>query len=399
MASKHIKQVIDDTINDHDKILREISLKIHDNPEPGNKEYKAFKLLTDYLENEGFTVKRSVVGLETAFTAEYSNGKPGRRIGFCSEYDALPGIGHACGHNLIAITGVACALAVKKLLEDNLLSGSVTLFGTPAEESSSGKTQFVQTGTLQKMVDFAMMLHPAPGNGIYVKCLALDSVTVEYFGRQSHAGASPWDGINAVDALMQGFDNVAMLRQQTLTSNRVHGIITNGGESPNVIPNYASARFFTRAVTSKQLKELKAKVENCFKASALAAGCEVKITWAPWGQIDDVFTNEVLADQWIGHMKDLGFKFFTRQEEESMVSGSTDMGNFTNAIPGIHAGFDIGTTAPNHTVEFTKAARSKTGHERALKAARCLALTAADIFENDDLFDKAVAYFKKGKDQ
>lgn len=399
MASEHIKQVIDNTINEHDKILREISLKIHDNPELGNKEYKAFKLLSDYLESEGFTVKRGVVGLETAFTAEYTNGKPGRRIGFCSEYDALPGIGHACGHNLIAITGVACALAVKKLLQENLISGSVTLFGTPAEESSSGKTQFVQTGMLQEMVDFAMMLHPSPASGVYAKCLALDSVTVEYFGRQSHAGASPWDGINAVDALMQGFDNIAMMRQQTLTSNRVHGIITNGGESPNVIPNYASARFFTRAVTSKQLKELKVQVEKCFKASALAAGCEVKITWAPWGQIDDVFTNEVFADLWIKHMKDLGFKFFSRQEEESIVSGSTDMGNFTNAVPGIHAGYDVGTTAPNHTVEFTKAARSQEGHERSLKAARCLALTAADVFEDDDLFDKAVAYFKKGKDQ
>lgn len=135
-------------------------------------------------------------------------------------YAHIYSIGHACGHNLIAITGVACALAVKKLLQENLISGSVTLFGTPAEESSSGKTQFVQTGMLQEMVDFAMMLHPGPASGVYVKCLALDSVTVEYFGRQSHAGASPWDGVNAVDALMQGFDNIAMMRQQTLTSNR-----------------------------------------------------------------------------------------------------------------------------------------------------------------------------------
>lgn len=129
-------------------------------------------------------------------------------------------VGHGCGHNLIAISGVACALAVKKLLQENLISGSVTLFGTPAEESSSGKTAFVQTGTVQRMVDFAMMLHPSGDSGVYAKCLALDSVTVEYFGRQSHAGAAPWNGINAVDALMQGFDNIAMMRQQTLTTNR-----------------------------------------------------------------------------------------------------------------------------------------------------------------------------------
>lgn len=399
MASKDIVETINNTINQHSQELRDISLKIHDNPEQGNKEFKAFHLLTDYLEKKGFKVTRGVVGLETAFTAEYTNGKKGRRIGFCSEYDALPGVGHACGHNLIAISGVACALAIKQVLEKGLMSGSVYLFGTPAEESTSGKCNFVKSGTVEKLVDFSMMLHPGPGDGLYVQCLALDSFTVEFFGRQSHAGASPWEGVNALDALMQGFDNVAMLRQQTLTSNRIHGIIKEGGKSPNVIPGYASAYFYTRSVTRNQLTELKEKVENCFKAAALATGCTYKITWAPWGQIDDVFTNEVLAETYRDHMKTEGVQFYPRQMEESIVSGSTDMGNITYAVPGIHAGFSIGTTAANHTTEFAAAAATEEAHEKTLRAARCLAMTAADVFENEDLYKQAVAYFKKGKSQ
>ncbi|KAG2212110.1 hypothetical protein INT46_006027 [Mucor plumbeus] len=399
MASQQITQVINDTINHYDKELRDISLKIHDNPEQGNKEYKAFHLLTDYLEDKGFKITRGVVGLDTAFIAEYTNGKQGRRVGFCSEYDALPGVGHACGHNLIAISGVACALAIKKLLQDGLISGSVFLFGTPAEESTSGKCDFVNSGTVERLVDFSMMLHPGPDNGLYVQCLALNSFSVEFFGRQAHAGATPWEGVNAVDALMQGFDNVAMLRQQTLTSNRVHGIITEGGKSPNVIPGYASAYFYTRSVTRNQLTELKGKVENCFKAAALATGCTMKITWAPWGQIDDVFTNEVLAENYKDHMKAEGVVFHSRQEEESVVTGSTDMGNITYVVPGIHAGFDIGTDAANHTTEFAAAAATEEAHKKTIRAARCLAMTAADVFEDEDIYNKAVAYFKKGKSQ
>ncbi|GAA5816020.1 hypothetical protein MFLAVUS_009542 [Mucor flavus] len=399
MASKKIKQVIDDTINSYSDKLRAISLDIHGHPEPGNKEYRAFNLLTDFLEKEGFTVSRGVVGLETAFTAEYSNGKAGRRVGFCSEYDALPGVGHACGHNLIAISGVACALAMKQLLQDGLLSGSVALFGTPAEETSNAKLLFVKAGEIQRVADFAMMLHPGPVSGCFVNYLAMDSVLIEYFGRQSHAGASPWDGINAVDALMQGFDNVGMMRQQTLSTNRVHGIIKSGGQSANVIPRYASAYFYGRSVTRAQLNQLKVQLENCFKAAALASGCEIKLNWTPFGQLDDVFTNEEFALNWIEHMKAEGVSFFTRQEEESVTSGSTDMGNVTYAVPGIHAGYSIGTDASNHTVEFARVAGTLEAHEKTLQAARCLALTAADVFEDDDLFNRAVAYFKKGKAQ
>ncbi|KAG1206714.1 hypothetical protein G6F35_011151 [Rhizopus arrhizus] len=215
-----LKKSIEGTIEQHNQELRTISLEIHDHPELGNKEFNASKVLTDYLEQHGFQVTRGVIGLDTAFIAEYSNGQPGRRIGFCSEYDALPNIGHGCGHNLIAIQGVACALAVKRLLEQKLISGSVTLFGTPAEESTCSKIKFVKEGEIQRRVDFCMMLHPNPKDSVFMKSLSLDQVDIEFFGKASHAGMAPWNGINALDALMQGFDNVGMLRQQTLPTNR-----------------------------------------------------------------------------------------------------------------------------------------------------------------------------------
>ncbi|KAI8884869.1 hypothetical protein K501DRAFT_284675 [Backusella circina FSU 941] len=398
MASQEIKDLIRKTINDHSAELREISLEIHDNPELGNKEFKAAALLTKYLEEKGFKVSRGVVGLETAFIAEYSNGKEGRRVGFCSEYDALPGIGQGCGHNLIAITGVACALAVKACLEKNLMNGSVTLFGTPAEESTSGKINFVQAGEINRRVDFCTMLHPGNMSGVFGKCLALDSFLVEYFGRSSHAGASPFEGVNALDGLMQAFNNIAMLRQQTLPSNRIHGIIKHGGNSPNVIPDYASGFFYVRSVTRAQLVELKEKVEKCVLAGGKATGCQVKITWAEYGQIDDIFQNDYLGNTFIDYARAEGFTIFPREQEEQIVSGSSDMGNITYAVPGLHPGFEIGTKAPNHTREFTAAARTEYAHDRALASSVALAFTAADVFQDNELFDNVVARFKAGKE-
>ncbi|KAG2189462.1 hypothetical protein INT44_004604 [Umbelopsis vinacea] len=201
--SSSFEQEVTNVINSVDRELRKISLKIHDNPEGSYEEVKAHALLTDYLEQKGFIVTRHASGLETGFFAEYSNG-PGRRVGFCSEYDALPGVGHACGHNLIAIAGLACAIATRNLLERNLLQGSVVLFGTPAEEKGSGKIRMVNHNDIQSRVDFCMMLHPFPSEGVYGTMLALDSATVEYFGKPSHAAGAPFNGRNAVDALMQG---------------------------------------------------------------------------------------------------------------------------------------------------------------------------------------------------
>ncbi|KAI7851443.1 hypothetical protein BDC45DRAFT_515790 [Circinella umbellata] len=396
--NSEIETVIIETIQGLDEELREISLKIHNNPELGNHEFKAHHLLTNYLEKKGFQVQKESAGLETAFIAEFSNG-PGRRVGFVAEYDALPGVGHACGHNLISISGLACAIATKKLLEQNLIKGTVVLFGTPAEESTSGKIDMVNHGEVQNRVDFAMMLHPFANDTLYALMLALDSVIVEFYGKASHAGMKPWDGINAVDALMQAWNNMSMLRQQTLPTNRLHGIILDGGKSANVIPDYSSAKFYCRSVTRSQLKELKIKLTHCIESAAQATGCKVKFTWAPNGVVEDVFVNDAMIQEFKKYQEQENIQFPSRAEEERTTTGSTDFGNFSYVVPGIHPGFAINTNAANHTIEFTQAAGTPEAHAMALRAARSLAKTAATVFLDDTLYERAVADFKKGKPQ
>ncbi|KAG0744510.1 hypothetical protein G6F57_007165 [Rhizopus arrhizus] len=388
------KESIKETIHRLDKELREISLKIHDDPELGDQEHHAYILLTNYLEKNGFKLTYKAAGLETAFMAEFSNSHSGRRVGFCCEYDALPGIGHGCGHNLISIQGLACAVSIKTLMEQDLIQGSVVLFGTPAEESSSGKINFVKEKIVQDKVDFAMMLHPAAADDLYSKTLALDSLVVEFFGKSSHAGQAPWNGINALDALMQGFDNIGMLRQQTLPTNRIHGIIKSGGQSANVIPAYASAEFYARSLSKQDLIDLKAKMENCFKAAALATGSDLRLAWAAKGPIDDVFNNETLLSRFKHYMESEGVRYRPREEEEGNLSGSTDMGNFSYVVPAIHPTFGIYVTVPNHTREFTDAARTPEAHQYTLCAAQCLSLTAAEVLSNDDVYQHVLDDFQ-----
>ncbi|KAJ2962902.1 hypothetical protein NQZ79_g1934 [Umbelopsis isabellina] len=396
MISSSIEQEVANTIQNLSGELRKISLKIHDNPELSYEEVKAYALLTDYLEQKGFIVTRHASGLNTGFFAEYSNG-PGRRIGFCSEYDALPGVGHACGHNLIAIAGLACAIATKNLLEKNHLQGTVVLFGTPAEERGSGKITMVNNKDVQSRVDYCMMLHPMPLDGIYAPMLALDSVKVEYFGKPSHAAAAPFNGRNAVDALMQAYNNIAMVRQQTLPTNRVHGIVTDGGNAPNIIPDYAAGFFYARSVKREQLYALKDQIDNCFKAAAIATETDVKIQWGQEGIVEDVFQNTTLADNYVELMTQEGVKFHSREWEEQQATGSTDFGNISYAVPGLHPGFKIVTDGPNHSHEFTLAARTEDSHWRTLRAAKCLTITAARIATDDLLFEKVLEDFAKGK--
>ncbi|ORZ03988.1 hypothetical protein BCR43DRAFT_484317 [Syncephalastrum racemosum] len=396
--NKPVEKVIDDTIAELSAELRKISLQIHANPELGNHEYKASALLADYLESKGMDVTRHADGMETAFIAEYSNGS-GRRVGFCSEYDALPGIGHGCGHNLIAISGVACALAIKALLERKLLQGTVVLFGTPAEEEMGGKKIFVKKEEVQKRNDFNLMLHPYPGDVMYCNMLAVDTANVEFFGKAAHAGMAPWKGINALDALMQAWDNLAMFRQQTLPTNRIHGIIKDGGKRPNVIPDYASAQFLCRSLTRNQLVELKAKFENCVRAAAVATKAECKITWDENGMTEDVFMNEPLTETFKHFMGQEGVEYKPRAEEEKISSGSSDYGAISYVIPASHPHFGIGTRAANHTVEFTNAAATEYAHTCTIRASRCAAKTAAAVMLDQDLYTAVQADFRKGKSQ
>ncbi|KAI9276454.1 hypothetical protein BY458DRAFT_505976 [Sporodiniella umbellata] len=392
--------LIQKTIESLDKELRVISLKIHDDPELGNEEHHAYALLTDYLEEKGFKVSHGVAGLATAFVAEFTGSEQGRRVGFCCEYDALPGVGHGCGHNLISIQGLACAVAIQRLIQQGLASGSVVLFGTPAEESTSGKISLVKQGIVQSKVDCAMMLHPFADDTLYTHWLALDVFQVEFFGKASHAGMAPWDGINALDALMQAFDNVAMLRQQIVPSSRIHGVITHGGNSPNVIPDYASAKFYVRSVTREALASLKSQVEACFSAAALATGCRLQTSWGPLGPVDDVWMNESLTSRYQAYREQKDqIQFPSRAEDEKVTNASTDMGNVSYVVPAIHPAYGIGTTAANHTQAFAVAARTPEAHQKTLQAAICLAWTAADVLTDPSLWHRLKQEFEQNKTQ
>ncbi|KAF9577560.1 hypothetical protein BGW38_007147, partial [Lunasporangiospora selenospora] len=256
--------------------LRELSLKIHSNPELGYKEVLAHKALTDYVEAKGFKVTRHAYQLDTAFIAEYESpataaavaaGETVRAVGFCSEYDALPGIGHACGHNLIAIAGVASALAIKLVLERHNLVGRVRLIGTPAEETTGGKIPLIERGAFDGL-DCCMMTHPSPGDLVYPTILSVGGFLVEYFGKASHASASPWEGVNALDALVQAYNGLGLLRQQTPTTCRIHCIITSGGQAANIIPEYAAGKIMYRSTVAEDHVKLREKVIRVAKAAA-----------------------------------------------------------------------------------------------------------------------------------
>ncbi|CAI2175211.1 20741_t:CDS:10 [Funneliformis geosporum] len=381
-------------IDDKSSELRTISLKIHENPELAYKEKFAHGLLVKYLQDQGFNVTPSAYGLETAFVAEFQSiAGRGRVVSFNSEYDALPKIGHACGHNLIAISGVAAAIALKTVFEKYQIPGTVKLFGTPAE--GNGKIDLVNAGAYND-VDISLMVHPSPFDGCFIKFLALQSCEVKYFGRTAHAAGAPWEGINALDATILAYNNIGLLRQQILPTNRIHGIITNGGEAPNIIPDNTSSEYFIRGRTIKDLTDLRPRVHKCFEAAAIAAGCtkengakDPSIFWKR--EVFDVKTNVPLGNRYEEHLKKFGITFPTKEEQDATPAGSTDQGRVTYLIPGIHAMFDIKPPkgSANHTPGFTDAAKTEFAHEATLTASKGIALTGIDYLV-DDCFARLV---------
>ncbi|ORX56794.1 hypothetical protein DM01DRAFT_253439 [Hesseltinella vesiculosa] len=382
-VNPELEHLVQQTLAAIDKEMRDISLKIYDLHELSMKEQKSHDLLTAFLEEKGFQVTRHAYGMDTAFTAEFGNG-PGRRVGVCSEYDGLPGLGQGCGHNLICISGIAVAMALKAALEQNKISGKVILFGTPGEEMSAGKIEMVKQRAFQDNVDACVMLHPSPMDGQYAKMIAVQHVNVEFIGKPTHASSSPWEGINALDAMVQLWNGVSMMRQQLEPTDRVHGIVTDGGQAPNIIPEHTSAMFFVRTYKYQQLKRVMEKMEQCFEGAALATGCQVKWEWADI-PTKDVVQNHVMASTYAHYMEKTGITFPDIRVQEG-GGGSTDMGNVSYVVPSIHPMYGIHTTASNHTVEFTKAARTIQAHRDTMNASKCLALTALELF-NDRYFD------------
>ena len=383
-----LKKAASSTIDENTEELKTISEKIWSSPELCYKEHKAHDLLTDFLEKKGFSVERSYTGIETAFRATFGSGRP--NVCVICEYDALPEIGHACGHNLIAEAGVAAGLGLKAALESsNAPKGRLTVMGTPAEEGGGGKIKLINNGAFED-IDIAMMVHPAPHSAIRLICTSISSLQVTYTGKAAHAAAFPWEGVNALDAAVMAYTSISVLRQQMKPAWRVHGIITNGGAKPNIIPEKTSMEYYIRAPNKSDLALLRNKVDCCFEAAAKSTGCDVEILEDMAPHLD-IASNLTLAKKFGDNWGALGASFDDIYE----LGGSTDMGNVSYTVPSIHPCYQIGSGSEvNHTREFTAVTNTPEAHAETLVAAKAMAHTCIDVLTTDGLLEEIIEVFK-----
>ncbi|XP_039709099.1 xaa-Arg dipeptidase [Pteropus medius] len=383
--------------------LGALSRAIWSKPELAYQEHHAHGVLTRFFECEPPAASWTVqphYQLATAFRAEWEPpGVPAvprpLHLGFLCEYDALPDIGHACGHNLIAEVGAAAALGVKGALEG--LRGppppvKVTVLGTPAEEDGGGKIDLIEAGAF-KNLDVVFMAHPSQENAAYLPDVAEHDMTVKYHGKASHAAAYPWEGVNALDAAVLAYSNLSVLRQQMKPTWRVHGIIKNGGVKPNIIPSYSELIYYFRAPSMRELAVLTKKAEDCFKAAALATGCTVEIKGGAHDYYN-VLPNKCLWKAYIENGEKLGIEFISEDAVLNGSSGSTDFGNVSFVVPGIHPYFYIGSEALNHTEQYTEAAGSQEAQFYTLRTAKALAMTALDVIFKPELLEGIREDFK-----
>jgi len=365
-----------------------LSSEIWKNPELGFKEHKAHELLTSFLEKKGFAVERSFMGIETAFRATFGSGRP--NVCVICEYDALPEIGHACGHNLIAEAGVAAGLGLKAALEcSDAPKGRVTIMGTPAEEGWGGKVYLIENGAF-KDVDIAMMVHPSPYTVLMPTFSAVAELKVTYTGKAAHAAAFPWKGVNALDAAVLAYNSISVLRQQMKPKWSVHGIITNGGDKPNIIPERSELEYWIRAPDRAELEMFGAKVKACFHAAAAATGC--KVTVKEIGKVfDNLLSNEILAKLYGNNLGTFGIDFCTALEE----IGSTDMGNVSYTVPAIHPMYLVGSGEVYHSREFTLVTNTPAAHAITLTAAKAMAHTCIDVLTTGGLLEEIKAQFEQ----
>ena len=370
--------------------LLSVSRAIHAKPELAFEERAAAALLVETLRGAGLDVQAGAYGLETAFAAEFGRaGEP--CVAVLAEYDALPEIGHACGHNLIAAAGVGAGLALSSL--GDRLPGRIRILGTPAEERGCGKELMAREGALDG-VDAAMMMHPSSVNLVTMPCICLAELDVTYRGQASHAAATPERGVNALDALVIAYQSIGALRQHIRPTERIHGIITDGGQAPNVVPERACGRFYVRAASAAELVPLKARVEGCFRAGAAATGAGLELSWGAADYLDICF-NAPLAESFRANAESLGREFFPIEKLPASLQGSTDMGNVSHRVPSIHP---MLASAPLHctihNAEFEKWAGSEMGDEAALDGAKALAMTAIDFLSDADLRERTRLIFE-----
>lgn len=374
------KAKISAEINAQRATLEQLALAIGKNPELGFAEVEAARLLTGVLEGAGFRVTRGIAGLETAFCGTLGKGAP--NIALLCEYDALPELGHACGHNLIGVASVGAALGLAPFMQE--LGGTITVLGTPAEETGSGKVVLVNEGFFAE-VDAAMMFHPSAQNLLMATSNALDAYEFEFTGKAAHAADSPEEGINALDGVIALFVGINALREHLPDGVRIHGIISEGGTVANIVPARAVARFYIRAPQREMLDGITAKVLNVVEGAALMTGTAVQAHEYELGT-DNMVPNHPLALAFGANLQRLGI---AEIEEFAEGRGSSDMGNVSRVVPAIHPYLSIGEGLIAHTSEFAEASIGPRGLQAALTAAEALAYTAADLLTDSALL-KAV---------
>ncbi|MBZ5607332.1 MAG: M20 family metallopeptidase [Acidobacteriia bacterium] len=362
--------------------LIELSHRIHAYPELGFEEEKSSAWLCEWLADAGFAVEKGICELPTAFRARFGTGP--LHVGICAEYDCLPGIGHACGHNIIAASALGAALAAAKVADEVGLT--VSVIGTPAEEvgNASGKILLLERGGFRG-IHAAMMVHPAPFDLLRAKIIAASMFEVHYTGKESHASAFPELGVNAADALTIAQTALGLLRQHIRSSDRIHGIVTNGGAAPNIVPAHTSAKYIIRAETLDQLRELRPRVHRCFEAGELATGAKVAITGGdkPYAEMRH---DEQMAALYRRNSEALGRPFPNLGEWETRPTASTDMGNVSLAMPSIHPLIGINSLpAVNHQPEFAAHCITADADKALGDGALAMAWTCIDLASEPDV--------------
>jgi len=389
MNAEELKALVAAEVDSRSADLRSLALKIHANPELGFKEFRAAEWLASFLEENGFSVSRGICQLPTAFEARYGKGRPA--IAYLAEYDALPDIGHACGHNLICAAAAGAGLGSKKAVDR--LGGSVLVIGTPAEEVYGGKAIMVDRGAFEGL-DAAMLVHPNNVDMATAQALACQTLYVEFVGKSAHAAARPEAGVNALEAMLLSFAGVNSLRQHIRSNARVHGIITDGGQAANVVPAHTAGEFLVRARDDDYLDELKERVLNCFKAGATATGAELKYKWDEV-RYATMVNNIPMAKLYQENMR--AFKRNPLLVESGEAFGSTDMGNVSHIVPTIQPYVGIGGGILIHSPEFAAAAASESGIRGMLDAAKAMANTAVDLMADPAIMDKVKQDFNRTK--
>ena len=382
------QQILDAVDNFADRLIA-VSRDIHAHPELNYAEHYAHDLLTGVLAEQGLEVTRHAYGVDTAFEAVVGDaGAP--EVLVLLEYDALPGIGHGCGHNVIAAAGLGAGLVAASLAKE--LGGRVRILGTPAEEGGGGKIAMARQGAFASGIA-AMMIHPADADLIKMDSIAVHTVDVTYEGRAAHAAAAPWEGRNALDAAVLGYMNVAALRQHIRPTERIHGIITEGGEKPNIVPRRAAAKWYVRSDTISTLQTLKERVVSCLEGATRACGCSMSTTWDDHTYAD-VRDNMAIVNSFVSNMATLGRLVRDPRTDGRSVMGSTDMGNVSYLMPSIHPMVKV---APDgvaiHTEDFAHYAGSESGDEGVLIGAKAMAMTVVDLWTNAELRSGAAAEF------